>query len=115
MTPTQTPAHITEWHARGEAAGLYFHDDERCPRTLVDCPHLELDCWCNGRPKDHAATWWSRRDGFLVLWEPYDLEPEELTRLHLCAERDGLRLTVSGDSLWNPGSCLRLTFKRAVR
>lgn len=107
--------HIAQWKARAADLGLTYYDDNPCPRALVDRAHLDEECWCTSRAKDHAATWTEADGTRVVLWEPYDLDPPELARLHLSAAREGLAVFVSGHSPWNPGATLAVTFTKKRR
>jgi hypothetical protein len=46
------------------------------------------------------------------MWEPYDADRDELLHLMANAHDDNLRVTVSGQSPWNPGHTFAIQFRR---
>lgn len=95
--------------------GLRTTSTGSCPRRLVRLPHLERDCWCTSRLNDHGRRYRRGRDDApVVLWEPYSAWPEELTEVFTAAEADGLRVSVTGASPWNPGHTLCIAFVAAT-
>lgn len=110
-TPAAGRAFLDAWPERMSEYGYERISDGRCPRLLVGKRHDYAGCWCRSRLNDHAATY--RRHGErVVLWEPYDIYPEELARVAASAAADGLHVVLSGDSPYNPGSTVAITFTR---
>jgi hypothetical protein len=46
------------------------------------------------------------------MWEPYDADRDELLYLMAHACHDGLDVTVTGLSPWNPGHTFAIQFRR---
>lgn len=113
-TTTAGRRFLAEHPDRIEHYGYRRVSDTRCPRTLVGKRHREIECWCNCRLNDHAATY-VRHDRRVVLWEPYDAHPGELVVMFTAARADGLRVSLSGMSPWNPGSTFGIAFSRDDR
>src|SRR6187397_657898 len=86
-------------HPRLETYGLTRVGDSRCPRSLL--PRRSCTgpgCWCNTRMNDHAATYRTTRGELVVLWQPYQVHPEDLAEVATSARADGLDLHLSGQS-----------------
>lgn len=93
-----------------ESAGYIDHKPTSCPRLLVSRTHDGMSCWCSSPLRDHAATY-SRGGSKVVLWEPYQAPADELMAVLEAAKRDGLQVTVHGNSPHAPGSTFVLEFK----
>ena len=101
--------------ARALEMGLRHVSDGRCPRRLVGKHHRNLECWCADRLNDHAATYERLDDGRrLVAWEPYEADALELEPVFAAAAADGLTVTVTGSSPWNPGATVAIWFEGAL-
>ena len=81
-----------------------------CPRRLVRLPHDDGACWCLTRLNDHGGTY-RTAVGRVVMWEPYAASGEDVLEVLAAAHRDGLRVTVTGASPWNPGETFALIFE----
>lgn len=93
--------------------GLTDWSTDSCPRRVVDLPHDDVDCWCLTPLNDHGRTWTQRSGLPVVTWEPYDTDGESLVHVLLEAAHDGLRVTATGTSPWNPGHTFALLFAAA--
>lgn len=113
-TTTAGRRFLAEHPNRIEGYGYQKVSDTRCPRTLVRKRCRGIECWCSCHLNDHAATY-TRHGERVVLWEPYDAHPEELVRLFAAADADGLRVSLSGMSPWNPGSTFGIEFRADER
>lgn len=104
---------LNEWPERVEHYGYQQTSNNRCPRRLTGKRHRDEDCWCSSRLNDHSATY-HRHGVQIVLWEPYDVHPEELARVVTAAASDSLSVGLSGASPYNPGSTVAITFQLAA-
>jgi hypothetical protein len=98
---------------RADDLGLRFTSAGSCPRRLVNKPHLEEKCWCTSRLNDHSRRYRDNNNQPVIMWEPYDADRDELLFLMAYAYDDGLQVTVSGQSPWNPGHTFGIQFRRA--
>jgi hypothetical protein len=48
-----------------------------------------------------------------VLWQPYEVYPDDLTEVAASARADGIDLYLSGQSLYDPGQTLAVFFSPA--
>ncbi len=104
---------ITEHRRRAADLGLRQTSTGSCPRRLAGLPCRGIDCWCTSRLNDHGRRYRTvARDVPVVLWEPYDAWPEELAAVLAAAAADGIRVSISGASPWNPGATLAIRFMR---
>ena len=107
-----TPNNTTIEHRdRALDRGLRQTSTGSCPRRLVSRAHLEEKCWCCSRLNDHGRRYRATRDDRpVVLWEPYNAYGEELAAVLAAAAADGLRVSLTGASPWNPGSTFAIAF-----
>jgi hypothetical protein len=97
---------------RALALGLRLTSTGSCPRRLAGKPHLDWTCWCTSRLNDHGRRYRTTRTNEpVVMWEPYDASPDELRKVFDAAEADGLEVSLSGLSPWNPGHTFALLFR----
>jgi hypothetical protein len=91
--------------------------DDRCPRRLVDRRHEGDRCWCRTHSNDHGGTFMTRdaNEGVrtVVVWQPYGTWAAELEDVLAHARLDGLAVSISGASPYNPGSTFLLVFSPA--
>ena len=95
---------------RAADLGLQQTDTRSCPRHLVRLPHDPATCWCLSRLNDHGGTHHTNA-GQVVMWEPYPAAGEDVLEVLTAAHADGLRVTVTGASPWNPGETFALIFE----
>ena len=95
---------------RAADLGLLQTSTSSCPRRLVRRPHDLAGCWCLSRLNDHGATYRTNA-GLVIMWEPYPAAGEDMLEVLTAAHADGLRVTVTGASPWNPGETFALIFE----
>jgi hypothetical protein len=103
---------VADHKNRAADLGLRLTSTSSCPRKLVGKPHLDEKCWCTSRLNDHGRRYKSNDGESAVMWEPYDADRDDLLHLMAHAYDEGLHVTVSGLSPWNPGRTFSITFRR---
>lgn len=104
----------SEHRRRAADLGLRMTSTGSCPRRLVGLRHVDGTCWCASRLNDHGRRYRRIKDDKpLILWEPYGAYQEELQEVLTAAAGDGLRVSVTAASPWNPGSTVALIFQAA--
>ncbi len=119
MTATTTSSYprvaandvVADHRNRALDLGLRLTSTNSCPRRLIKRPHLEWECWCTSRLNDHGRRYRDSRDRPVVLWEPYDAYPVERQEVFDAATADGLRVSLTGLSPWNPGHTFALVLR----
>ena len=101
--------HIDAMHTRQ----LTPADDlDTCPLAVAGEQHTDEPCFiCTEYASllDHARIW-RRMDGRIIYTaEPYEATALEIAELNADLCRYQLRVTITGDSPWNPGSTFRIT------
>ncbi len=100
---------------RAAELGLRMTSTGSCPRRLVRLPHRPGHCWCETRLNDHGRRYRTvGNDTPVVMWEPYPAAGQDVARVVVLAEADGLLVTITGASPWNPGETFALIFEAAV-
>ena len=99
---------------RAADLGLHQTGTRSCPRRLVRLPHDDATCWCRSRLNDHGRTYRTAA-GQVVMWEPYPADGADVLAVLTAAHADGLRVTVTGASPWNPGETFALIFEVAEK
>jgi len=98
---------------RAADLGLRMTSTGSCPRRLVGLRHVDGQCWCETRLNDHGRRYRTRGDKPVVMWEPYGADGRDVWVIISDAQADGLMVTLSGASPWNPGETFALIFEAA--
>ncbi len=98
--------------ARAADLDLEYVAAGSCPRAaLVNQRHTWGDCWCETRINDHGARYTRGSDGrAVIMWEPYEVDGIDLADVIAAATADGIDVTVTGASSWNPGETFAVIF-----
>lgn len=95
--------------------GWTFVSGLACPRKLggKHCRNgYEYGtCWCAHRLNDHGRTWRDSHGERFVLWEPYGAHGEDLADLIAAADADGINVTLTAHSPWNPPHTVGVRFR----
>lgn len=99
------------WHDRVDHEGLRHVSNRSCPRLLVRKRCKDEDCWCRTWLNDHGNRYQDKRTGQdVIVWEPYSAGGDQLAGILAAADDDGLCVTISGTSPWNPGRTVAIRF-----
>lgn len=92
-------------------------DAHTCPHVIAggNCQaDVNVVCLCqrHHHALDHARTWHDRDGQLILTGEPYDISGGNLSAFIFdCALLD-LRVSISGRSMWYPGSTLLLIIRK---
>lgn len=113
---------MSQYHeAQEERAAEYFG---LRPSTAAICPRVAAgkrclmdtrqECVCRDHRRllDHGRMWLAENGQHVLTGEPYDTWGEEIAEFITALAALGLKVSISGRSLWNPGSCLLLRITR---